>query len=174
MQSKNRLILSLIINLGLLSAGATMVLSGLVIQFNYHMGHHGDVDKTLSVFGMTYTGWSDIHLISIVMVSFLAAIHIILHLKWYKAIMQKRLFNKNNLMIVLMTVFIAVAITGYISLFVRLSGGSEAIRKSFIEIHDKIALVLFIYLIIHVAKKLGWYISSLKKLLKYQNITGSD
>jgi hypothetical protein len=168
MPNKRRMVLSLVANLGLLLTSSAMVLSGFVIQLNYHMGHHGDIDKTSPVFGMTYMGWSDIHLVSIVIVSFLAGVHTIMHWKWYKAIVRKKLFARNKLLITLTFVFIAVAATGYIPLCIRLSGGPETIRKFFIEIHDKIALPLFIYLIIHVAKTLRWYFGSFKKLLKYR------
>jgi len=98
MPRKHRQILSLITNLGLLLAGSAMALSGLVIQFSYHMGHH---DKTFPVLGMSYVGWSSSHLVSIVIVSFLAAIHITLHWKWYKTIVRKKLFAKNHLAIIL-------------------------------------------------------------------------
>jgi hypothetical protein len=157
MQNKSRLVLSLIINLGLLLTGSAAALSGLVIQLNYHLKYHAEIDKISMVFGMNYTGWSNSHLFSIVMLSFLAVIHFILHWKWYKTIVQKKLLAQNNLMITLTTVFITAAITGYIPLFIRMSGGSEVIRKTFIEIHDKISLVLLVYLIIHVAKRFRWF-----------------
>jgi hypothetical protein len=164
MQNKSRLVLSLITNLGLLLTGSVMALSGLIIQLNYHMGRHGTIDQTCSVFGMTYTSWSDTHLVSIVIVSFLAVIHINLHRKWYNRTIQKKLHAGNRLLITLTFVFIAVVATGYIPLFIGVSGGSEVIRKYFIEIHDKIALVLFIFLIVHIAKRFRWYIYSFKKL----------
>jgi hypothetical protein len=164
MPNKKRQVISCITNLGLLPASAAMAWSGLVIQLNYHMGHHGAINKASLVLGMTHAGWSDIHLTAIAIVSFLAVIHIILHWKWYKTIVLKKLFAKNHLIITLTAIFIAVAITGYTPLFVKWSGGSEVIRKSFIEIHDKLALVLLIYLMIHVSQKFRWFISSFKKL----------
>jgi len=168
MQKKSRQVLSLITNLGLLLICSAMALSGLVIQLNYHMGHHGTIDKTGLVFGMSYIGWYYSHLVSIVMVSFFAVIHFILHWRWYKAIVRKRLFAENNLVIILTIVFIVAATTGYIPLFIRLSSGTEVIRKAFIEIHDKIALVLLVYIIIHVSKTLRRFIASFKKLQIYR------
>jgi hypothetical protein len=163
MPRKNRRILSLITNLGLLLAGSAMALSGLVIQFSYHMGHHGTIDKAFPVLGMSYVGWSNSHLVSIVIVSFLAAMHITLHWKWYKTIVRKKLFAKNHLAIILTIVFVVVATTGYIPWFIKLGGASEATRKAFIEVHDKLAFVLFAYLAIHVTKTYRWFIASFKK-----------
>jgi hypothetical protein len=40
-KERSRLMSSLATNLGLLLAGAAMVFTGFLIQFKFHMGHHG-------------------------------------------------------------------------------------------------------------------------------------
>ena len=156
--------MSLVTNFGLLLTGFAMVLSGFVIQFNYHMGHHGSIDKSNLVLGISYVGWSGIHKTSIAIISFFAIAHIILHWKWYKAIVRKNLFVKNKLVITLTILFIIVAITGYIPWCMDMVGGQYAIRKSFIEVHDKLTFILIVYLVIHVIKRMRWFIASFKKL----------
>ena len=163
---EKRLVLSLVTNLALLPTVLAVILSGFVIQIKYHMGHHGSIDKNSLFSGMNYLDWLNIHRTSIVIVSILAIIHIVLHWRWYKTIIQKRLFAKNRLVIVLTVVFIAVAITGYIPWFTALAGGSNATRKVFIEVHDKLTFVLFACFIIHIIKRSRWFITSCVKLAK--------
>lgn len=161
---KKTLVVSLVTNLGLLLTGFAMALSGFVIQFSYHMGHHGSIDKSNLSLGINYVGWSGIHKISIVIISFLAIAHIILHWKWYKTIVRKNLFGKNKLVITLTILFIIVAITGYIPWYKDLAGGQDATRKSFIEVHDKLTFILIVYLVIHVIRRMRWFITSFRKL----------
>jgi len=141
-----------------------MAFSGFLIQFNYHMGHHGGIDTNHMVLGIKHSGWSDIHKISIIFFSILVIFHIILHWKWYKTIIKKRLFARNKQVITLWIVFILVAITGYISWLIKLTSDQKITHKVFLEIHDKLAIILFVYLVLHVAKRLKWFISTFEKL----------
>jgi hypothetical protein len=159
---------SFLINLGLLLFGSAMIFSGLLIQISYHHGHHGEIDTSHLVLGLNYFNWSDFHKISIVLISIGMIFHIIWHWKWYKTVVQKKkLVVKNRQAIILTAIFILVAITGYISWFIKLSGGSDLSRKFFIEIHDKITWVLFLYLILHVRKRFKWFFTAFKKVKKY-------
>jgi hypothetical protein len=45
MQKKSRLVLSFVTNLGLLLTESAVVFTGFKIQLEYHMGHHGSIDK---------------------------------------------------------------------------------------------------------------------------------
>jgi hypothetical protein len=165
---KKNPIVNFLINLGLLLFGSAMVFSGLLLQLSYHMGHHGEIDTNNLVLGLNYFNWSDIHLISIFLVSIGMIFHIILHWKWYKTILQKKkLVVKNQQAIILTIIFILVAITGYISWFIKLRGGSDLNRNLFLEIHDKITWVLLVYLIFHVTKRFKWYFTTYKKVKKY-------
>ena len=84
---RDKTIVAFATNLCLLSASSVMVLSGLVIQIHYHMKH---LEKNRLILGIDYFEWSDIHKMAIVMVSLFAINHIILHWKWYKAVVQKK------------------------------------------------------------------------------------
>jgi Domain of unknown function (DUF4405) len=163
--SKKNPIAVFLINLGLLLAGSTMIFSGILIQFGYHHGHHGKIDTSHSVLGLNYFNWADFHKISIILVSIGMVFHIIRHWKWYKTVLRKKkLIAKNRQAITLTTVFIFVAITGYLSWFIKLSGGSDWSPKFFIEIHDKITWVLFLYLILHVSKKFKWFLITFERV----------
>jgi hypothetical protein len=172
---KKNPMVSFLINLGLLLFGLVMVFSGFLIQISYHMGHHGEIDINHLVLGLNYFNWSDIHKISIVFISSCMVFHIILHWKWYKAIVRKKkLVVKNQQAIILTIVFILVAVTGYISWFIKLSGGSELSSKFYIEIHDKITWVLFLYLILHVTKRFKWFFTTFEKVKKYAKNLAED
>jgi hypothetical protein len=164
---KKNLKFNLIINSGILLFGSAMVFSGLLLQISYHMGHQGRIDTNHLVLGLHYFNWSDIHKISITAVSIGMVFHIILHWKWYTAVLKKtRLIFKNQQALLLTTVFLLTALTGYIPWFIQLSGGSEFSRKEFIEIHDKLTWILSAYLIFHVTKRFKWYFTAFKKATK--------
>ena len=159
---------SFLINLGLLLFGSALVFSGLLIQISYHMGHHRGIDTNNLVLGLNYFNWSDFHRVSTVLVSIGMVFHIILHWKWYKTVVRKKkLVVKHQQAIILTIVFILVAITGYFSWFIKLSGGSDLSRRDFIEIHDKITWVLLGYLIFHVTKRFKWFFTTFEKVKKY-------
>lgn len=90
--------------------------------------------------------------------------HIVHHWIWYKTIIKKNLITKNKQVVILSTLFIFVAITGYMPWIIDLTGNDEIVRKFFLEIHDKLTIILFVFLILHVAKRLKWFVTTLKKI----------
>jgi len=158
--------LNLIINSGLLILGSAMVFSGLTIQFSYHMGNHGEIDTNHIVLGFNYLGWSGIHKIVILFISMFMIFHIALHWKWYTTLIRKTRMARNKQLTTLTIVFILVAVTGYVPWFIDLADGPDLSRKIIIEFHDKLTLVLFVFLVLHVAKRLKWYVTAFGKLNK--------
>ena len=164
MQKKRRLKLNLITNLGLLLSGIVMALSGFVMQFGFHMGHQGVIDENNPVLGMSYSGCSICHKISIIILSFLVIFHIALHWEWYKTVIRKKLFSRNKLVVTLTIILIIVGVTGYIPWSIKILGGSDWTRKIFIEVHDKITFLLFVCLVIQVTKSFRWFVAALAKV----------
>jgi len=152
------------INLGLLLMGLVMAFTGLLIQLRYHMGNHGGIETDNMVLGFNYFYWSGLHRITIIFISIFMIFHVSLHWIWYRTVIRKKILAKNRQVITLSIVFILVASTGYIPWLIHLAGGSELTRKIFIEIHDKLAMVLFVYLILHLATRLKWFITAFRKL----------
>ncbi|WP_320051743.1 DUF4405 domain-containing protein [uncultured Acetobacteroides sp.] len=163
-----------IINLGLLLFGIATVFSGMLIQAKYHMGNHGNIATKNLVLGINYQGWSDIHKISIVALSLLIICHVYLHRKWYKAAIIKRHISKNQQVLMLSVLFVVVAITGLTPWLIDLLNGNEMQRKVFIEIHDKLTLILSVYLTLHIIKRLKWYFSTFEKIRKEAQHIESD
>jgi NAD-dependent dihydropyrimidine dehydrogenase PreA subunit len=156
----------LFINLNLIIVSAAMIFSGFLLQIGYHMGNHGAIPETILYFGLDYSGWSVFHKISIVIFSVLMIFHTVFHWKWYSIVLSKKLISKNISVLILTTLFVMVALTGYFSWFIHLTNGLEILRKIFIELHDKLTLFLFIFLLLHVAGRLKWFIKSGKRMSK--------
>lgn len=147
-----------IINLGLFIIGAAAVFTGLLIQVKFHMGNHGNIAINDEVFGIDYPIWSAIHKISIVVLSVLMIYHISHHWKWYKIVVKKKLISKNRQVLILSLLFVLVAITGLTPWVIDMLKYDEITRKGFIEIHDKLAIILSVYLILHVSKRFKWFL----------------
>ena len=158
------------INHALLFSGFVMVFSGLTLQLGYHMNEHGEgilkepsqmilyeqfrgIDTGKIILGLNYHDWSVTHKSAIVLVTLLMIYHIYTHWNWVKAIINKLLFRKNIQMITLSVLFLMVAVTGLVPWLVDLSGGTNILRLIFIEIHDKLALILIVYLVLHIYKR---------------------
>jgi hypothetical protein len=153
-------ILNLTVNLGLLQGGLIMAFSGLLIQTQYHMECLNASEKVL---GSVYSTWSVVHIFSAVFVAVMMIFHFAQHWRWYKIVVNKRLFAKNQQVLLLTLIFLIVVITGIILLSIDLCNGDQILRKKIIEVHDKIALILFAYLVFHVVKRFKWYFIILKK-----------
>lgn len=153
-----------IINLGLIVFGIATVFSGMLIQVKYHMGNHGNIAINDYVFGINYQSWSAIHKVSIVILSLLMIYHVYHHWKWYKGVISKKLITKNQQVLTLTLLFVLVAITGLTPWFIDLLKGDEMLRKVFIEIHDKLAIILSVYFILHIIKRLKWFFTTFERM----------
>ncbi len=150
----NKKIRNFLINPGLLVSALLTVLTGFLILTQYHIGHPGSDAFNKDTLGLDYMTWSNIHKLSISLLFIFVLIHSTCHLKWYKIVLSKRLFKKNKQVISLTIIFVLVALTGFIPWLIDLMEGSLKVRKTFIEIHDKIGIILFVYLVLHVFKRL--------------------
>jgi len=180
-QNKKHIFNNFIINNLLLVVGLVMMFTGLVLQIGFHMGGHQVdtngfqsqsipyeqlrvIDTTKIVFGFNYHDWSTIHKVVIVLFSLLMIHHAYVHWKWYKGVITKHLIGKNRQVIFLSMLFLLVAVTGLVPWFIDLSGGPGTLRMHFIEIHDKITLILIVFLILHIIKRLKWFSSAFDKM----------
>lgn len=157
-------IISYITNIGLLISAPIMAFSGLSIQFRYHMGNHGFIDSSTIVLELHYQVWSNLHKYASIIFSIFMISHFALHWLWYKAVLSKGMLSKHKEVVGLTIIFILVAFTGLIPWIIHITQGDEFLRKAFMEVHDKLALILFIYLTLHITKRLKWFMSIFYKL----------
>lgn len=180
----NKAFLAFIINNLLLVTGIVMILSGLILQLGFHIGGHGGqsleelhtllqsmqyeelrgIDMNKIVCGLNYAKWSTTHKIGIIFFSLVMIYHLYAHLKWYKAVITKHLIRKNIQVITLTVLFLLVAISGLVPWFIDLTDNTNGLRLTFIEIHDKIALILVVYLVLHVMKRKKWFAGTYTRL----------
>lgn len=144
-----------VINFLLLLAGTITSLSGIAIQAGYHFGNPDSIIKVQRiVLGAGYAEWCVIHKIAIIAFSMLCIYHIYSHRKWYKVILAKQLLRKKNRQVLTLTViFFLSMITGIIAWMLDLSGTNQSTRILFIEIHDKISLILVVSMILHISRR---------------------
>ena len=154
-----------VVNLGLFVFGIASAFSGMLIQVMYHMGNHGNIVKNDVALGINYYGWSSVHKFSIGFLLIFMTYHVYQHWKWYKVVFVKRLFAKNQQVLIFSLLFVLVAITGLTPWVISLFKGDEIQRKAFIEIHDKFAIILTIYLILHIIKRLKWFFITFDKII---------
>jgi len=151
-------------NILLLVSSITTAFSGLTIMTHYHMGHHGDISTTDTFWGIDYFAWSAIHKTGTIALSLVMAYHILLHWKWYKNVLLKRLLAKNSQVILLSVIFFVTGLTGFIPWLLQSGDASESTRRGILEIHDKMGIVLIVFLILHVSKRLNWFTNTYAKL----------
>jgi magnesium-transporting ATPase (P-type) len=191
-KQKKKTLTNFIINNLLLVSGILVIISGLTVQFGYHTGGpdgpngHGyeeqagqenfkqensmkyeqvrGIDTTKNILGLRYAGWAAVHKYAIFFFSLFMLYHIYAHWKWYKAVIIRHLIGKNIQLTILSILFLLVALTGLIPWFIDLSGSTSLLRMLFIELHDKFALVLIIFIILHLVKRTKWYMSAYKKI----------
>lgn len=170
-------------NLLLLMAIATIV-TGVTIQTAFHMGshqpsHHGRTETMTSnlsyetqrgfdsmkeVWGISYHGWSLLHKVSIVALSLLMVLHFYYHWDWYRNLFRQRKASRTIQPLILTILFLIVALTGIIPWIIDSTGGSASLRFMLIEIHDKVTLLLILFLLFHMLQKIQWFSSASRKL----------
>lgn len=138
-------------NLSLAIVSVLMISSGVVIQLYYHVGR---LSSAVDVWSVRYDQWSVIHKWSALVFLLLIIQHIVIHLKWYKVILQKRLFRKNRNVLILTFLTLFVSITGFIPWAIHFFQGDDSIRHLLIEIHDKTAILFMVFIVQHFLKRM--------------------
>lgn len=132
-----------------------LALSGLLIQFNYHLG---DMADTAVVLGLNRYEWLLLHKITAVISIIGLSVHLFLHMSWLKTVFFKKLFKKSSRTIKitswLLILAVATALTGIISWL--LAPAMTHTRHSAIEIHDKLGILLIILFVLHIINHLKW------------------
>jgi hypothetical protein len=144
---------NILINLALFFSGFFMSLSGLILQITYHLGRRKFQNPSFQYWGANYWNWSNMHKISVCLFLAALACHFYKNWKWYKAVLMKRLFAKNRQTLALSIVFVLVSISGIIPWIVSGINPESISRNALVEIHDKIALIFFVYMCIHVIRR---------------------
>lgn len=156
-------VLNLWVNIGLLISSLVVVFSGLLIQIYYHIG---DQDFTSVIFGFKHFGWLQVHKVSSSLFAVFMLHHIITLQKWYKVVINKKLYSKHRQVITFSVISLLVTLTGFIPWFIDILSDEHKLSFILIEIHDKIGLVFVFYVLLHILNRLNWFIASCNKIRK--------
>jgi len=136
-----------------------MVITGLVLQVEYHM--HGLPDDCC-VLGLDRRTWLLFHRVWAAVLAAGIVIHCRLHEKNIIAAMRsiRRFKPRLSLSMYVLFLMIPTVLTATISWFF-FNPGDQA-RFALVEIHDKLALLLGVLSCIHIGRHTGWMIGNLE------------
>ena len=150
MKSRKRKLLNYL----LLISGVGTCLSGVMMQIGYHIGVN---DRTAIAYirhwGMNFSQWQITHQALASLFFILCIIHVYLHRRWYKGVITKRLFKRNSELLTFTFLFIVSALLGFAPWIISNGEALSKLRHLLIEIHDKVSIVLIVYIVLHVVKR---------------------
>lgn len=140
-----------ILNYSLLAAGVATAVTGCVIQLGFHVGRGEGIEPFL---GLLREQWAVLHKLSSVAFLGFCIRHIYAHRKWYSTVLgRSSLYQKNRHVLLFSFLFIITSITGLIPWFIDLCYGGGVVRHNWVEVHDKVALLLAVFAVLHVARR---------------------
>lgn len=139
-----------------------LAFSGLLLQHSYHLEH---MAGTVSVLGLNRSGWLLLHKITAVLSAAGVSMHVSLHMNWLKAVFLKKLYKKPNWNIqITLWLLILAAVTILTGIYPWLFAPTAQIRHGFIEIHDKMGILLAILFILHKLNHWKWIIRTISSI----------
>ena len=136
----------------LLIAGICCAVSGMLLQLCFHMGHGGR-GPWHTVWGLCYHTWSGVHQVTSLLLFVGVVLHLLRHGRWLRRIISRRSVGKHAQVAALTVVFVLAAALGFYAWGISMVPHAAGARHLFIEIHDKITLVLIVLLGMHVWKR---------------------
>lgn len=142
-----------------------LIMTGLVIQINYHLHRLPD---GCPVAGLSRPGWLLAHKISATVALTGIIAHCTMHRKHIAAttgrIIRNRSLSKIITSYYLLIICIPTSLTALIS-WIFFNPG-EAARFNLVELHDKLALVLAVISAAHILSRTGWMIRTGRRLIR--------
>jgi hypothetical protein len=135
------------INVSLLVAGTLSLVSGLLIQVSYHMGHA--VSAGRSVWGWDHPTWALFHQVSSAFLLAFAAWHLYLNRKPLLAILKRSGAWRRQGPILLAT-FTAAVTTALLAWAAAVAFDRHLAERALVEIHNKIVIPMSVLLALHV------------------------
>lgn len=136
------------LNMGLLATGLATSVSGFLIQFEYHMHHEAAARATRLVWSLGYPAWALVHQIASTLMLGMVVWHLVLNRKPLLALLTRgrawRRQAPHFFVLFAIAVFAAGAAWGAGKLF-----DSTPVEGILVEIHDKIAIPMFVLMVIH-------------------------
>ncbi len=138
-----------------------VIITGLILQFKYHLHHFPD---HYTIEGLDKSGFLNLHIISAAISLAGIIFHCILHWKFISAVAKKIFIKKSGfkLSFLLFVIYLATVLTSFASWLFFNQGDSA--RFVLVEIHDKVALLLVVFSVLHLVKRSGWMIRNFQNI----------
>lgn len=138
------------INRALWVLGMATLLSGLMIQYQYHLRNS---PGETTFFALNRPAWNTLHVWASLLFSGVVALHAWAHRKWYGNVWKRNFPAQQRPTVLLTALTFLVVVSGSIPLFMLYSGGNPTVRLSLIELHDKLAILFIIVVVCHSVKR---------------------
>jgi len=129
-----------------------------IIMLAYHAGQ----PYSEKILGLDGHIWLALHVWSAVLSFLIILLHLFLHATWFKKLFTGQLKNKHwikNLLLVVL--FLLASITAFLPwLFL----GESGTASKMLGIHNKIGLLMIIFIIIHLFNYTGWMLKMTKRI----------
>ncbi len=136
------------LNFGLLGTGLASMVSGLLIQTNYHM-HHGFEDRsTRIVWGLGYSTWTVIHQVCSALMLVIVAWHLWLNRKPLLALL-KRASQWRRQAFIFFALFMFAVVTAVAAWIAGTLLDSKTVERGLVEIHDKLVIPMSVLMVMH-------------------------
>ena len=150
MKSRKRKLL----NYSLLITGLGTCLLGVMMQIGYHIGVNDRIAIAhLRHWGMDYSQWQISHQAVASLFFIRCGLHVYQHRRWYKGVIAKRLYKRNKELITFTILFALSALLGFAPWAISNGEALSKLRHLLIEIHDKVSVVLIVFMVLHVVKR---------------------
>lgn len=126
------------------------------------LAYHGGKPYIETVLNKDGNFWINAHIVFAVVSIVVIAVHLILHLSWFKKLFSGKLKNKFRIKnLILVIIFLLATITSLIPwLFMDNSKEEDLL----LGIHNKLGLILIIFFIIHIINYFGWLVNMTKRV----------
>lgn len=148
-----------IINLISLSISAFI---GILIQANYHIGHKAD---SFLVYGFDRGFWNNLHIFVTALFLIGLIYHSVLNFRTIKTLFQSRIKSLPKgfgISRILLLIMFLTSLSGIFSLIFNIAGEFQ-IRFHFLEIHDKLGLLLVVLFLVHFIQHFKWMVRIIRK-----------
>jgi len=144
------------LNLFNLASFFLLAITGLVLQVNYHMHH---LPNGHQVLGLNRHGWLLLHKLSAVMSLAGITVHCLLHRRYIasatRIILARRSLSKVLSSYYAVVLYVLSSLTALIPWIFFDQGHGHGGGRHFVEIHDKLALLLIIVTAAHIISRAG-------------------
>jgi hypothetical protein len=110
------------VNISSLVPFILLIISGFILQLNYHFGHNPETDE---VFSLNKQDWLLLHKIFTLISTPIIFIHLALHYKWIKYLFMNKISSKGNKIVrttkVLLILYFLTFFTSIISFYLHIS-----------------------------------------------------